>query len=117
MTSTPGKNTAYIGMGLAVLATLIWSANFVIARGVSKQIPPISLAFYRWILASIIISPFAFKKFKAEWPVVRRSFGYLFWTALTGVTMFNTFVYIGGHYTTAINLTLIGTVTSPIIAV
>jgi len=40
-----------------------------------------------------------------------------FWAALTGVTLFNTFVYIGAHYTTAINLALIGTTSSPIIAI
>ncbi len=117
MHSTKTKRTIYTGIGLAVLATLIWSGNFVIARGVIKQIPPISLAFYRWLLASLIICPFALHRFKSEWPVVKRSWPYLFWTAVTGVSMFNTFVYIGGHYTSAINLTLIGTTASPIIAV
>jgi drug/metabolite transporter (DMT)-like permease len=107
----------YTGIGLAVLATLIWSGNFIVARGVYKEIPPVGLAFYRWLLASIIIFPFAFKKFKQEWPVVKRSWHYFFWISLTGVSMFNTFVYIGGHYTTAINLALIGTTTSPILSV
>jgi drug/metabolite transporter (DMT)-like permease len=117
MDNPSAKKLVYSGMALAILATLIWSANFVIARGVSKQIPPVSLAFYRWALASMIIAPFAWKKFNAEWPVVKNSKTYLFFVALTGVTFFNTFVYIGGHYTSAINLTLIGTTTSPIIAV
>jgi len=117
MNNSTARKTIYSGMGLAVLATLIWSANFIIARGVSKQIPPVSLAFYRWALASVIIAPFAWNKFRSEWPVVKRSGVYLFFVALTGVTMFNTFVYIGGHYTSAINLTLIGTTTSPVIAV
>ncbi|MGH2552102.1 MAG: DMT family transporter, partial [Chitinophagaceae bacterium] len=33
------------------------------------------------------------------------------------VTLFNTFVYIAGHYSTAINMALLGTCTSPIISV
>jgi drug/metabolite transporter (DMT)-like permease len=106
----------YTGISLAVLAAFIWAGNFIIARGVIKDIPPISLAFYRWLLASIIILPFAIKQFKAEWPSVKRSWHYLFWASLTGVALFNTFVYIGAHYTSAINLILIGTTTSPIIA-
>jgi drug/metabolite transporter (DMT)-like permease len=106
----------YTGISLAVLAAFIWAGNFIIARGVIKDIPPISLAFYRWLLASVIILPFAIKQFKAEWPPVKRSWHYLFWASLTGVALFNTFVYIGAHYTSAINLTLIGTTTSPIIA-
>lgn len=52
-----------------------------------------------------------------EWKIVKRSWHYLFWASLTGITLFNTFVYIGAHYTTAINLALIGTTTSPIIAI
>jgi hypothetical protein len=39
------KRNIYTGIGLAVLATLIWSGNFIIARGVIKDIPPISLNF------------------------------------------------------------------------
>lgn len=37
--------------------------------------------------------------------------------AATGISIFNTFVYIGGHYSEAINLALIGTTSSPILAV
>ena len=106
----------YTGISLAVLAAFIWAGNFIIARGVIKDIPPISLAFYRWLLASVIILPFAIKQFRAEWQPVKQSWRYLFWASLTGVALFNTFVYIGAHYTSAINLTLIGTTTSPIIA-
>jgi drug/metabolite transporter (DMT)-like permease len=111
------KKNIYIGIVLASLAALIWSGNFIIARGVYKQIHPVSLAFYRWVTATVIILPFAIKKFKTEWPVVKRSWHYLFWVSLTGISLFNTFVYIAGHYTTAINLALIGTTSSPVMAI
>ena len=107
----------YLGIGLAVLATLIWSGNFIIARALNNKIPPFSLNFYRWLIASVIIFPFAVKQFKAEWKVVKQSWHYLFWVSLTGVALFNTFVYIGAHYTSAINLALIGTTSSPIMSV
>jgi len=116
MTQSAQKNI-YTGIGLAVLATFIWSGNFIVAKAVNKEIPPISLNFYRWLVASIIIFPFAFKKFKAEWKTVKQSWHYLFWISLTGIALFNTFVYIGAHYTTAINLALIGTTSSPIMSV
>jgi len=107
----------YTGVLLATLAALIWSGNFIIARGVYKQIGPASLAFYRWILATVIILPFAIKPFSREWNSVRRSWHYLFWVSLAGISLFNTFVYIAGHYTTAINLALIGTTSSPIMSI
>ncbi len=116
MNKASAKNI-YSGIGLAVLATFIWSGNFIVAKAVNKEIPPISLNFYRWLTAAIIIFPFAFKKFKAEWNVVKQSWHYLFWISLTGIALFNTFVYIGAHYTSAINLALIGTTSSPIMSV
>ena len=87
------------------------------ARVVKAEIPPISLNFYRWLVASIVILPFAFKKLIREWKTVRKSLLFLFGAALTGVSLFNTFVYIGAHHTSAINLALIGTTSSPIMAV
>ena len=57
------------------------------------------------------------KKFINEWDTVRRSWHHLFWASLAGISLFNTLVYIAGHYTTAINLALIGTTSSPIMSI
>ena len=105
------------GIALAVLAALIWSGNFIIARGVYKEIGPVSLAFYRWSVATLILFPFALKNFINDWSRIRQSWPYLFWVAFTGITLFNTLVYIAGHYTTAINLALIGTTSSPVMSI
>lgn len=105
------------GVLLAIVAVIIWSGNFIVARGVIKQINPVSLAFFRWGSAAIIIAPFVWKDFTIQWPVIRKSLGYFFWVALFGITLFNTFVYVGGHHTTAINLALIGTTSSPVMVI
>lgn len=97
-----------------MITVLIWSGNYVVARGISHQLPAVSLAFYRWSLASICIMPFAIKGFARERKIILVNKAYLFWTALTGVTLFNTFIYLAGHYTSAINLALIGTTSAPI---
>lgn len=110
------KNNTYTGILLAVLAVVIWSGNFIVSRGVTNYIGPVSLAFYRWLMATLIIAPFAWKKFVAERKTVSINWKYLAWVSLTGIALFNTFVYIAGHYTTAINLALIGTTSSPIFA-
>lgn len=104
------------GIALAVLATLIWSGNFIVARGVHKEITPVQLAFYRWGTATILLFPFALKTCIAEWPQLKKHLPYLFWISLTGISLFNTLVYIAGHYTSAINLALIGTTSSPVFA-
>ena len=111
------QKNIYTGIWLAILATIIWSGNFIVAKAVHKEITPISLNFYRWLVAALIIFPLAYKRFRAEWSIVRKSWNYLFWISLTGISLFNTFVYIGAHYTSAINLALIGTTSSPIMSI
>ena len=117
MNSVIKQDKVLIGIALAVLAAMIWSGNFIVARGVIKDIPPVALAFFRWLTASIIIAPFAIKEFKAERKAIKGNLTYLCLTALFGVTLFNTFVYIAGHFSPAINLALIGTTSSPVMSI
>ncbi|AXY74449.1 DMT family transporter [Paraflavitalea soli] len=114
---TISKKELYIGIGLAVLATIIWSGNFIVARGVIKQIPPVGLAFYRWVTGSLIMLPLAWNRFREEKAILLQHKGYIFWTALTGISLFNTLVYVAGHHSPAINLALIGTTSSPVFAI
>ncbi len=111
------KRNTYIGIAFAVITVVIWSGNFIIARGLYKQIPPVSLAFYRWSLASLIIFFLGYKSFMTEKAFVFKNLKYFFWVALMGITLFNTFIYVAGHTTSAINLALIGTTAAPIFAV
>src|SRR6187397_1112095 len=111
------QRQVFIGISFAVLATLIWSGNFIIARGVIKTIQPVTLAFYRWLTATIIIAPFAWKYFFAEIKILRQRFLFFLLAAVTGISMFNTFVYVAGHYSSAINMAIIGTCSSPIMSV
>jgi drug/metabolite transporter (DMT)-like permease len=102
------------GIALGLLAVVVWAGNFVIARGVIHQIGPISLAFFRWIIAAIIMVPLGFRSFRREWMEIRKNLVYLFVTAFFGITLFNTLVYVAGHFTGAINMAMIGTTSSPI---
>ncbi len=111
------KKSSYTGIVLALATVIIWSGNFIIARGLYKQIPPVSLAFYRWAVASVIIFFFGYKNFIAEKVIVCKNWKYFFWVTLTGITLFNTFIYVAGHTTTATNMALIGTTAAPIFAV
>lgn len=110
-------NSVFQGFALAVLATIIWSGNFVVARGIINDISPIGLSFFRWLTACIVLLPFCFKGINGFIQIIRNHFWYFFWTAFTGVTLFNTLVYVAGHHSPAINLALIGTTSSPIISI
>ena len=97
----------------ALTATAIWSGNFIVACGLSEIIPPVTLAFWRWVVAVIVFLPFALKPLIAERQQLLKNIRYLSVTALLGVTVFNTLIYIAGHTTSALNLSLIA-ITFPI---
>ncbi|HNX22414.1 MAG TPA: DMT family transporter [Spirochaetota bacterium] len=101
------------GISFAVGATIIWSGNFIIARGVHDAIPPVSLSFFRWLVAFAVIAPFSIKSFISDFTVIRRSYKYIILISFLGITLFNTLVYIAGHSTEAINLSLIA-ITTPV---
>jgi len=94
-------------------ATALWSGNFIIARGLSDNISPVTLAFCRWFVAVLVFTPFAIKQLIHEWFIIKKNILYLSITSLLGITTFNTFIYIAGHTTTAMNLSLIA-ITFPI---
>lgn len=102
-----GPSETVRGYLFALAATAIWSGNFIVARGLSDQIPPVSLAFYRWLVAVVALAPFAAGGAVREWGVIRRHPWYFSLTAFLGITCFNTFIYIAGHTTSATNLALI----------
>ena len=100
-------NNKLIGIAFALLATALWSGNFVVARGWSDSIHPFSLAFYRWLVAVLVFTPFAWRAVKRDWKAIRLHLPYVSLTALLGVSTFNTLIYFAGRSTTAINLSLI----------
>ena len=113
-TAIPEPQPVLKGFLFAFLAVVLWSGNFIIARGLHQQISPVSLSFYRWFLATLFFLPVAWNKVRTEWKALLPHKSYLVLTALAGVTIFNTLVYVAGHFTTAINLSLIGTTASPV---
>lgn len=104
------------GYLFAAIATAIWSANFIIARGLSESISPIGLAFWRWVTAVIALLPLALKPLLAEWQVLKKHLPYLSIVSFLGVSIFNTLIYFAGQTTTAINLSLIS-ITFPVFVV
>ncbi|XVJ65503.1 MAG: DMT family transporter [Lacibacter sp.] len=112
-----GHPNVTLGILLAVAATIIWSGNFIISRAVNTEIAPVALSFFRWATAVVLLLPFAWKHIQPAWQVVKEHKAYFFWTSLTGISLFNTFVYVAGHSSTAINMALIGTTSSPIISI
>ena len=102
------KNTkAYI---MLILATLFWAGNFTIGKfAYTENVPPYSLAFFRWILVWIILLPFTYKeilKIKSE---VKNNLSLFFILGFTSVGIFSAFTYNALNYTQVINASLFNT--------
>lgn len=92
---------------LLSLTSLFWAINIVLGRFIAGTIPPVTLAWVRWMGAAIIILPFAIPYIRRDWPVIRANLGILTLLSLTGVTLYNTIAYIGLTYTQALNALLL----------
>lgn len=92
---------------LLTLTALFWSGNFIVARAVHLDVPPLGLVFWRWLGALIVILPFAWRPLLADWPVIRRHWRIVLALAIIGVASFNTLVYLGLQTTTALNAVLL----------
>lgn len=92
---------------LLTLASLFWSGNLVMGRGLRDDLPPIGLAFWRWTVALLCILPLALPYLKSQWPALRAGWKAVLPLGVLGVCCYNTFSYIALQYTTATNANLL----------
>ncbi|HXJ51259.1 MAG TPA: DMT family transporter, partial [Burkholderiales bacterium] len=92
---------------LLAAANLFWAGNWVLGRALRDAFDPISLNFYRWLVALVALAPFALPGLAAKRELIRRHAGLLALLALLGVSVFQSLVYLGLESTTAVNAVLI----------
>lgn len=88
---------------LLILTSLFWGGNVVVGRYVAGHVPPIMLAYIRWLGASLVMLPFAWPYLKRDWPVIRAHFPQMLLLSFTGISCYNTMAYYGLQYTEALN--------------
>jgi drug/metabolite transporter (DMT)-like permease len=102
---------------LLILTTLFWAGNFVLGRAVNTVIPPITLSFWRWALALLILLPFSLRHLISQRSLIRKNLKDLILFGILGISCFNTFVYIGLHSTTATNALLLNSIIPVLIVI
>ena len=91
---------------LLTLPPLLWAGNAVVGRVVHELIPPMTLNFFRWALAFVILLPLAWRVLPAGsgmWPHWKR-FSLL---GLLGVGCYNALQYLALQTSTPLNVTLV----------
>ncbi len=95
------------------MAVLLWAGNWVFARALRFDAPPVALAFWRWLIALVILSPLAYTHVRQQWRVVLRSWRVLCLLALLATVLQHIPIYMGLRDTTATNGALLNS-TAPI---
>jgi len=89
------------------------ATNIIVARGGVEYVPPISLAFWRWLTVFIILAPLFFGEILKKKTEINKEFWKLFFLGLMGCGVCGAFPFIAGMSTTMANMGIIYT-SSPI---
>jgi drug/metabolite transporter (DMT)-like permease len=100
---------------LLAVAVLFWAGNWVFARALRFDVPPIALAFWRWLIALVILTPFAYAHVRRQWRMIAGAWRVLALLALLATVFQHIPVYIGLRETTATNGALLNSVTPVLI--
>lgn len=101
--------TAVLAWAGLALASLCWAGNALVARAFVGDIAPLSLAFWRWAVALLILLPLVGPTLWRERAILRLA-GWRLWVAsLLAIALYNCLMYSAAQTTAAINITLVGT--------
>lgn len=92
---------------ILVIPPLLWAGNFVVGRAVHAAITPLSLTFWRWVVAALILLPLAGADAWRSRKMLGRHILLLSALSLSGVVGFQFLVYHGLQTTTAVSGVLI----------
>jgi len=83
------------------------ASNLVIARGAADFVPPISLAFWRWLVCFLILLPFTIKYLFKNYKNYKNELKKIFVLGFLACGVCGAFPFIAGKTTTIINMGII----------
>lgn len=98
--------TARVGASphlVTLLAVVIFSANYVVGRGVYEDVPPVMLGFVRWGGAAVLLMPFVWQRVVKDWPLLRANWRVIVAAGILMPLFGATAGYFGLTMTTATN--------------
>ncbi len=88
------NNKTFLASIYLVCASLFWAGNFIVGKTASiNEIPPISLNFYRWFIAWLILLPFTFHELIKKKDYILNNIGLFIILGITAVTIFNSALF------------------------
>lgn len=100
------KNPLWV-FSLPLIAVCIWSLNIAVTRYVTDFIEPVSISFYRWVIAFVLLTPWMLPKVWKQRAIIRPHLAKLAILSAFGMVLYQGLAYSAAHYTTATNMGLI----------
>lgn len=100
------QNPARLAYILLVLTTLFWGGNSVAGKMAVGEISPMLLTLARWVIAALLLAPFALTELRNDWPVIRKHWPLLVFYGAVGFTLFNVLLYAALTKTSAVNASI-----------
>ena len=107
------RNNSYFPYLLLIVQPIFMATNIIVARGGVEYVPPISLAFWRWLTVFLILAPFFLNEIFRKKKDFNKEFWKLFFLGSMGCGVCGAFPFIAGMSTTMANMGIIYT-SSPI---
>lgn len=102
-----GRREQLLAYLLLTGTPLFMASNVIIGRAAADAVPPIGLAFWRWLVACLILLPFAWAGLRRHRAAIKAAAPMLLFLGALGMGVCGAFVYIGLETTTATNAGLI----------
>lgn len=90
-----------------LLAVLIWTGNTLVTKMASTVVEPAAIAFYRWLLAGLVLTPFLLRSVWRQRAMVVAHWSKLAFLGLLGMAMYQGLAYEAAKSTSATNMGIV----------
>lgn len=89
-----------------IAAMLLWGGNFVAGKALASDVAPVTISFWRWSLALLVLLPFSFGAMRRHQALLLTHWRLIVAAGATGIAGYSLLLYQALTLTTAINALL-----------
>ncbi|CAG2144505.1 DMT family transporter [Cupriavidus numazuensis] len=106
--ATGSRRLDWTTLFLLTFPPLSWAGNAIVGRLAAGTVPPVTLNFVRWLLAGLLLAPYAWRGVVEHRAALRRHAGVILALGMLSIASYNALQYLALTTSTPINVTLIG---------
>lgn len=100
------SKTLFIRCLFPIMAVAIWATNAVVSKMATATIEPGAIAFYRWFIALLVLTPLCLPMVYRQWPIIKKHLLKLTILASLGMVLNQSLAYYAAYTTSATNIAI-----------